>query len=76
MTQEWAIYDSDVGTQHLQPLIFRFCALCSITRLQTRRLKTGFCDCEVKAGGVPNVSSTLWILSARGNRNVYNENWK
>jgi len=58
MKKEWAIYDSDVGTLHLQPLIYGMCPSHSVSRLQTRECKTGCCGREVKDEDAPNVSST------------------
>jgi len=57
MKKEWAIYDSDVGTLHLQPLIYGSCPSPSVPRLQTRRYKYGCCDIEVKDEDAPVIST-------------------
>jgi hypothetical protein len=58
MKKEWAIYDSDVGTLHLQPLIYGICPSFSVPRLHTRRYKAGCSDIQVKDENAPNASST------------------
>ena len=57
MKREWAIYVSDVGTLHFQPLVYGICLSPSVPRPQATRCRTGCCDREVQDGDAPNVSS-------------------